>query len=90
MVEFKLGLGLRLHGSQLVFVVVDNLGQLDNPVGVRFPGFEGAVISRNISDAFILEQLIAVLHAPHDFLEGDAGLLGIGNDMRQLVRQALV
>ena len=90
MVEFQPGLGLRLRGSRLVPIVVDDLRQLDNAAGVRFPSFEDTIIGPDISHAFILEQLIAVLHAPHDFLQGDTGLLGIGNDVRQLMRQALV
>ena len=44
MVEFQPSLGLRLRGSRLVPIVVDDLRQLDNAAGVRFPSFEDTII----------------------------------------------
>ena len=77
-------------GGVFVKLVLNHLGQLDDAVRTRRAVLQAAIIGADIPRPLVPQQFVAILHPPHNFLQGCAGFLGVGNHVRQLVGQVFI
>src|SRR5262249_59987798 len=83
------------HERRLPFARRDHhqVGELvddHDPVGQLFFGRDRAVVALDVADLLGLQRLVALVHLADDPAQPGGGLLRVGDDRREQVRDALV